>query len=74
VDIVKNGINGRLVERGNTGALSRAIYELLQDRELRHRWGKAALAWAQNNFSYGKNATAHIMLYKRLLQVKTDSF
>jgi glycosyltransferase involved in cell wall biosynthesis/aminoglycoside phosphotransferase (APT) family kinase protein len=40
-ELIRDGKNGRLVEQGNPGALADAIQELLDNPELRHRFGKA---------------------------------
>ncbi len=66
-DIVENGVNGILVARGDAGALSRAISQLLGDRSLRMRWQLSCEDWVSNRFSYSKNATAYMALYKSLL-------
>jgi glycosyltransferase involved in cell wall biosynthesis len=68
VDIVENGVNGRLVERGNTGALSSAILELLEDHEMRVRWQAAAEAWMRERFSFEKNARAYVAVYESMLK------
>jgi glycosyltransferase involved in cell wall biosynthesis len=67
VDIVENGLNGRLVDRGDTGALTRAIAELLKDEALRNRWANVAEAWVRDRFSYARNAGAYVALYESLL-------
>ena len=69
-DIVKCGLNGLLVERGNTQALSEAIQKLLEDEALRHRWQNSCEAWVQERFSYSKNAAAYAALYDSLLNVE----
>jgi glycosyltransferase involved in cell wall biosynthesis len=68
-DIVKCGLNGLLVERGNTQALSEAIRKLLEDETLRHRWQNSCEAWVRENFSYSKSAAAYVALYDSLLNV-----
>lgn len=69
-DIVKCGLNGLLVERGNTQALSEAIQKLLEDEALRHRWQNSCEAWVQERFSYFKNAAAYVALYDSLLNIE----
>jgi glycosyltransferase involved in cell wall biosynthesis len=43
-DLVENSVNGMLVEPGDTHALSRALVQLLTDRELAARLGQGARA------------------------------
>jgi len=69
-DIVKCGLNGLLVERQNTRALSEAIQKLLEDEALRHRWQSSCEAWVRDHFSYPKNAAAYAALYDSLLNVE----
>jgi len=69
-DIVKCGLNGLLVERQDTHALSEAIQKLLEDEALRHRWQSSCEAWVRDHFSYSKNAAAYVALYDSLLNVK----
>jgi glycosyltransferase involved in cell wall biosynthesis len=69
-DIVKYGLNGLLVERGNTQALSEAIQKLLDNEALRHRWQNSCEAWVRENFSFSKNAAAYVALYHSLLNVE----
>jgi len=68
VDIVQDGLNGRLVARGDTGALSQAIVQLLEDDEMRSRWQAAAAGWVNDRFSYARNAAAYTALYESLLR------
>jgi glycosyltransferase involved in cell wall biosynthesis len=69
-DIVKCDLNGLLVERQNTRALSEAIQKLLEDEALRHRWQSSCEAWVREHFSYSKNAAAYVALYDSLLNVE----
>jgi glycosyltransferase involved in cell wall biosynthesis len=69
-DIVKCGLNGLLVERQNTRALSEAIQKLLEDEALRHRWQNSCENWVREHFSYSKNAAAYVALYNSLLKVE----
>jgi glycosyltransferase involved in cell wall biosynthesis len=69
-DIVKCGLNGLLVERQDTRALSEAIQKLFEDEALRQRWQNSCEAWVHEHFSYSKNATAYVGLYDSLLDVE----
>ena len=69
-DIVKCGLNGLLVERQDTQALSEAIRKLLEDEALRGRWQSCCETWVRENFSYSTNAAAYIALYDSLLDAE----
>jgi glycosyltransferase involved in cell wall biosynthesis len=66
-DIVECGLNGLLVERQDSQALSEAVQKLLEDEALRRRWQSCCETWASENFSYSKNAAAYVVLYDSLL-------
>ena len=69
-DIVKCGLNGLLVERQNTQALSEALLKLLKDEALRRHWQNSCETWVREHFSYSKNAAAYVALYDSLLNVE----
>ena len=69
-DIVKCGLNGLLIERQDTQALSEAIQKLLDDEALRRHWQSSCEAWVGDHFSYSKNAAAYVALYDSLLNVE----
>jgi glycosyltransferase involved in cell wall biosynthesis len=69
-DIVKCDLNGLLVERQDTQALSEAIQKLLEDEALRRHWQNSCETWVREHFSYSKNAAAYVALYDSLLNVK----
>jgi len=69
-DIVKCGLNGLLVERQNTQALSEALLKLLKDEALRRHWPNSCETWVREHFSYSKNAAAYVALYDSLLNVE----
>jgi glycosyltransferase involved in cell wall biosynthesis len=71
VDIVKNGLNGKLVERGNLAALSQAILDLLNFSELRASWKETTEVWVSERFSYKKNASKYVSLYQELMRGET---
>lgn len=68
VDIVKNGLNGQLVERGDSVTLSQAIVHLLDNPLLRADWIKQAPGWVKERFSYKRNASAYSLLYEELIR------
>ena len=69
-DIVKCDLNGLLVERQDTQALSEAIQKLLEDEALRRHWQNSCETWVRDHFSFSKNAAAYVALYDSLLNVK----
>ena len=69
-DIVKCGLNGLLIERQDTQALSEAIQKLLDDEALRRHWQSSCETWVGEHFSYSKNAAAYVALYDSLLNVE----
>jgi len=67
-DIVKNDLNGRLVPRGDSAALSQAITGLLDDPVMRQAWRDRVPDWVAGNFSYRRNAEAYASLYTDLIR------
>jgi len=68
VDIVKNGLNGELVPRGDSLSLSRAIESLLNHGAMRREWASQAEEWVRERFSYHRNATSYSSLYHELME------
>ena len=50
-ELIEDGVNGRLVERGNPAALARAIADLLLDDGLRARMGQASQELVRARFA-----------------------
>jgi len=67
-DIVKNGLNGLLVPKGDSAALSQAITELLDDVSMRQAWQEKAREWVSENFSYQRNASAYMQIYSEMAE------
>ena len=63
---IEDGVSGRLVAAGDAPALARAIYEVLDDEELRQRIGFGALA-AARRMTWGASAEAVLELYERVI-------
>ena len=72
-DIVKSDLNGLLVERQDTQALSEAIQKLFADEALRRHWQNSCETWVGEHFSFSKNAAAYVALYDSLLNVKLQN-
>ncbi len=62
-EIVQDGITGRLVESGDSGALAEAILELLRDENLRRSMATSARARAVELFSWEVITTDLLKLY-----------
>ncbi len=65
--LLRDGIDGRLVPCGDTGALTTALAELLADRQCLDKMGKAARARAEAHFSIKGEAEALNAFYRSLL-------
>ncbi len=55
-EVVEDGVTGRVVPRGDAGALADAIAGLLRDPALRHRMGKAGRERALRLFDWDRSA------------------
>jgi glycosyltransferase involved in cell wall biosynthesis len=64
--IVREGFNGLLVPPRDVSALADAVQHLLQDEELRERFGKASRRIAVEKFSEGIVNRQYLDLYRRL--------
>jgi glycosyltransferase involved in cell wall biosynthesis len=56
-----------LVPPDDAEALAQAVAQLMDDRALRERWGKAARAIVVDEFSAARVGKEIVMLYARLL-------
>ncbi|WP_432152680.1 glycosyltransferase family 4 protein [Streptomyces sp. bgisy029] len=65
-EIIEDGVDGRLVPVGDTDAITAALLQLIEDDDLRHRMGGAALA-ASERFAPERIAERHERLYTELL-------
>lgn len=65
-DIVREGLNGRVVASGAPEALASALAELLLDRDLRARFGRAGRALVEREFSKEVVNAAVLDLYCEL--------
>ncbi|MCK4601189.1 MAG: glycosyltransferase, partial [Phycisphaerae bacterium] len=62
-DVLVDGVNGLMVERGSPVALADAIERLARDGELRERLGQAARRDVADKHSIDANIAAHEALY-----------
>lgn len=70
-DVVRHGENGLLVPPRDATALAAAIGQLLEDPQLRTRFGLAARARAEREFGVERVVQAHLELYEELLAQRT---
>ena len=66
-EVVEDEVTGRLVAPGDVQALSAAVADLLDDRERRDRYAKAARKRASRDFGTQAMVDAHIRLYESVL-------
>lgn len=64
--IIEDEHNGILVEPGAVGALTQAILELLEDKELRQRLGYRARCTVQEKHTWKRNAEQIVKLYEEV--------
>ncbi|MFZ1678163.1 MAG: glycosyltransferase family 4 protein [Saprospiraceae bacterium] len=64
-EVVKNGENGWLVEKGNVEELETAIIKLIKDEHMRESMGKKARAIAEREFSIEKVVRDTFAIYER---------
>jgi len=66
-DMLEDGVNGRVVRRGDVKALADALGTLLTDETLRRRLGAAAGASALAKVDWSIQATAYVRMYEEEL-------
>jgi glycosyltransferase involved in cell wall biosynthesis len=69
-EVVAEGLNGFLVPAGDTAALARAILDLVEQPELRQRFGQASRQRAVERFDLGLIAAQTQAAYRELLKRK----
>jgi glycosyltransferase involved in cell wall biosynthesis len=62
-EVVRDGVNGFLVEPGDVATLARRITELLRDESLRARLGGAASDWIRDRHDLAVQAARLEALY-----------
>jgi len=63
-DVLSDGVNGRVVRRGDTTALAKALADLVNDAETRERLGAAAAQTAWSAFDSPIQAAAYERIYE----------
>jgi glycosyltransferase involved in cell wall biosynthesis len=66
-DMIRDGINGRLLKVGDADALATALYELIHAPELLRKMGQNAREEVERHFRLTQSATAYKELYEELL-------
>lgn len=66
-EIVRPGLNGELIEPGDSAKLARHLQNLLGSAELRQRYGQAGRAWVLENFSIDAMVQGNLNVYRQLL-------
>jgi glycosyltransferase involved in cell wall biosynthesis len=66
-DIISDGIDGLLIPQNDVDALSKAIYKIVSNIDLRREMGKNAREKVVKHFSWEKISKRLCMLYKSLL-------
>ncbi len=62
-ELITDGASGFLVERGDVGAMSQRVLELLNDDEARIRMGQLGCEIVQAKFQLSKNVTQLVRSY-----------
>lgn len=65
-DLIKDGINGFMVEPNNPEMLAGKIKELMENKELRGKFGKAGRKWVSNNFEWNDGIKKFANLFLEL--------
>lgn len=67
-ELLREGVDGFLVPRGDATVLARRLVELLSDFALQHQFGSAARQRVAENFSLGQAIAAYMSHYENLAQ------
>lgn len=72
-EIVEDGVSGLVVTPGDSNSLAQAIEELLNDEELRSKFGSEAKKRAQRLFSMEKSVDEYVKTYHQLITAQKSS-
>lgn len=64
-EIVRPGLNGELIEPGDTAALAANLNKLLASSDLRQRYGAEGRAWVEARFSIKAMVQGNLAVYKK---------
>ncbi len=65
-DVIQSGVNGQLVECEDYEGMARALVQLLRDRALTEKYGKAARATIEQHYTLERVMGMYTALYHRL--------
>lgn len=66
-EIITDGVNGYIIESGDTNQAFHIVKKLLNDESLRHNISEKARETIVNNFNLDKKGEEYVSLYKHLL-------
>jgi glycosyltransferase involved in cell wall biosynthesis len=66
-EAVHDGVNGLLIEPGDVAGLTRAMNQLLADRQMRERMGRAGRRLVLEDFSVDTMALGNLAVYRKVL-------
>jgi len=66
-EIVQPGLNGELIEPGDTAALASELNKVLASSELRQRYGAAGRKWVEARFSIDAMVAGNLAVYQTAL-------
>ena len=66
-ELVRDGVEGRVVAPGDAEALASALNEMLQDADKRQRYGAAARHRIATDFHFQRTIEQHLALYARIV-------
>ena len=70
-DVICNGVNGIIVPRGNSEALTDQMLNLIEDSSLRSRLGQAGRTYVESNFLIQKIIGRYEQAYRKALLVRS---
>ena len=65
-DAIQDGYNGKLISPGDTHALASALCEVLDDPDLRRRWGHNARLTVERDFTLEQELQLDLQVYQRV--------
>ena len=72
-DLINDGENGFLVEPHNPEALAQKIKELIENKKLRERFGKAGREWVSNNFEWNQGIKQFAQMFLEIGPSNTNN-
>ena len=69
---IKNGVNGFLVDVGDTDETAEKILKLLKNNKLREKMGIESIKIVKSRFEMSRGIDRHYQLYRKLIKEKTD--